>query len=131
MKYTGKKVELNEQRDSLNERKGINQSSIKAIENLIPEIKKATEYRNMVSALNDVAAGSARGKNGKPSLEVYVQMHCLDQINRRANQRLKTMTDNKYELRRRIEEDGSELGLDLNVKDFYAPNKYNEFFRTC
>lgn len=124
-KYTGKKVELNEQRDSLNERKGINQSSIKAIENLIPEIKKATEYRNMVSALNDVAAGSARGKNGKPSLEVYVQMHCLDQINRRANQRLKTMTDNKYELRRRIEEDGSELGLDLNVKDFYTGRERN------
>ena len=30
------------------------------------------------------------------------------------------MTDNKYELRRRLEKDGSELGLDLNVKDFYT-----------
>ena len=92
---------------------------------MIPEIKNATEYRNMISALNDVAAGSARGKSGKPSLEVYVQMHCLDQINRRANLRLKTMTDNKYELRRRIEEDGSELGLDLNVKDFYTGRERN------
>lgn len=124
-KFTDKKNALNEQRDALNNRRGINLESIKSIEKLIPEIKKANEYRKMISALNDVAAGSARGKNGKPSLEIYVQMHCLDQINRRANYRLKTMTDNKYELRRRIEEDGSELGLDLNVKDFYTGRERN------
>ena len=35
------------------------------------------------------------------------------------------MTDNKYELRRRIEDDGSELGLDLNVKDFYTGRERN------
>ena len=74
----------------------------------------------MISALSEVAAGSNRGSRGKPSLETYVQMHCLDQINLRANLRLKKMTDNKYELRRRIEKDGSELGLDLNVRDFYT-----------
>ena len=123
--YTDRKSELQDQTDSLNLRKGINLESINAIEKLIPEITKATEYHNMVSALHDVAAGSARGRNGKPSLEVYVQMQCLDQINRRANQRLKTMTDNKYELRRRIEEDGAELGLDLNVKDFYTGRERN------
>ena len=52
-------------------------------------------------------------------------MQCLDQINRRANLRLKKMTDNKYELRRRLEDDGSELGLDLNVKDFYTGRERN------
>ena len=79
----------------------------------------------MVNALHDVATGSNRGKSGKPSLEVYVQMEYLDRINRRANLRLRTMTDNKYELRRRIEEDGAERGLDLDVKDFYTGRRRN------
>lgn len=118
--YSDKKNALNEQRDSLNERKGKNLESVKSIENLVPEIKKADERYSMVSSMYEVATGSNRGNTGKPSLEVYVQMQCLDQINRRANQRLRKMTENKYELRRRIEEDGSELGLDLSIKDFYT-----------
>lgn len=119
------KDELNNQRDALNERKGLNQESVRKIIELVPEIDKATERYNMISALSEVAAGSSRGKSGKPSLETFVQMHCLDQINRRANLRLKKMTDNKYELRRRVEENGAELGLDLNVKDFYTGRERN------
>lgn len=118
--YSDKKTALNEQRDSLNERKGKNLESVKSIEKLVPEIKKADERYSMISSMYEVATGSNRGNTGKPSLEVYVQMQCLDQINRRANQRLRKMTENKYELRRRIEEDGSELGLDLSIKDFYT-----------
>lgn len=118
------KENLNSQRDSMNERKGINQESVRKIEELLPKISKASGRFDMISALYEVATGSNRSK-GKPSLETYVQMHCLDQINRRANLRLKTMTDNKYELRRRIEDDGSELGLDLNVKDFYTGRERN------
>ena len=118
--YSDKKNALNEQRDSLNERKGKNLESVKSIEKLVPEIKKADERYSMVSSMYEVATGSNRGNTGKPSLEVYVQMQCLDQINRRANLRLRKMTENKYELRRRIEEDGSELGLDLSIKDFYT-----------
>lgn len=118
--YSDKKNALNEQRDSLNERKGKNLESVKSIEKLVPEIKKTDERYSMVSSMYEVATGSNRGNTGKPSLEVYVQMQCLDQINRRANQRLRKMTENKYELRRRIEEDGSELGLDLSIKDFYT-----------
>lgn len=118
--YSDKKTALNEQRDSLNERKGKNLESVKSIEKLVPEIKKTDERYSMVSSMYEVATGSNRGNTGKPSLEVYVQMQCLDQINRRANLRLRKMTENKYELRRRIEEDGSELGLDLSIKDFYT-----------
>ena len=120
LKLYEEKNSMNIQRDSLSERKGINQESLRKIEALIPEIEKATDRYNMISALSDVAAGSNRGARGRPSLETYVQMNCLDLINRRANLRLKKMTDNKYELRRRVEKDGSELGLDLNVKDFYT-----------
>jgi exonuclease SbcC len=120
VQFFEEKNALGEQRDSINKRSGINQESLKSVEALVPEIEKATDRYNMISALSEVAAGDRRGKSGKPSLETYVQMHCLDQINRRANLRLKTMTDNKYELRRRIEENGAELGLDLNVKDFYT-----------
>lgn len=119
-KLTAQKLALGQQRDWINKRSAVNQESIKTIEALRPEIEKAKKRYDMISALSDVAAGSNRGKGGKPSLETYVQMQCLDQINRRANLRLKKMTENKYELRRRFEEDGSELGLDLNVKDFYT-----------
>ena len=119
------KSNLDNQRDSLNERKGVNQESVNSVEALVPEIAKANAHYEMVAALCEVAAGNSRGKKGLPSLETYVQMNCLDQINRRANLRLKKMTDNKYELLRRIEEDGSELGLDLNVKDFYTGRDRN------
>ncbi len=119
------KSNLDNQRDSLNERKGVNQESVNFVEALVPEIEKANAHYEMVAALCEVAAGNSRGKKGLPSLETYVQMNCLDQINRRANLRLKKMTDNKYELLRRIEEDGSELGLDLNVKDFYTGRDRN------
>lgn len=119
------KSTLNQQRDSMNERKGVNQESVKTIESLVPEITTATKRYEMISTLCEVAIGTSRGKNGKPSLETYVQMNCLDQINHRANLRLKTMTENKYELRRRVEEDGSQLGLDLNVKDFYTGRERN------
>ncbi len=123
--YTERKTALNEQRDSLNKRRGLNLECVKSVERLIPEIAVATERFDMVNALHDVATGSNRGKSGKPSLEVYVQMEYLDRINRRANLRLRTMTDNKYELRRRIEEDGAERGLDLDVKDFYTGRRRN------
>lgn len=119
------KSNLDNQRDSLNERKGVNQESVNSVETLVPEIAKANAHYKMVAALCEVASGNSRGKKGLPSLETYVQMNCLDQINRRANLRLKKMTDNKYELLRRIEEDGSELGLDLNVKDFYTGRDRN------
>ena len=114
------KESLNERRDSLNKRKGLNQDSEHAVEKLLPELEKAKERHAMISSLNEVAMGSCKGKKGKPSLEVFVQMNCLDHINQRANLRLKKMTENKYALRRRVEADGSELGLDLNVKDFYT-----------
>ena len=119
-KHLEQKDALGEQRDSINKRSAVNQESLRTVEELVPEIEKAGERYSMISALSEVAAGSNRGSRGKPSLETYVQMHCLDQINLRANLRLKKMTDNKYELRRRIEKDGSELGLDLNVRDFYT-----------
>ena len=119
-KLLQQKAALGEQRDSINKRSAVNQESLRTVEELLPEIEKAGNRYSMISALSEVAAGSNRGSHGKPSLETYVQMHCLDQINLRANLRLKKMTDNKYELRRRVEKDGSELGLDLNIKDFYT-----------
>ena len=117
------KEKLNFERDQLSQRIGINKKCIENIKEVLPEISKADEYYQSVWALSEVASGSLRGKSGKPSLENYVQMKCLDQINRRANLRLRTMTDGKYELCRRIEEDGSELGLDLDIKDFYTGRK--------
>lgn len=124
-KLTEQKKLLSENRDSLNNRKGKNSEGVFTAEKLVPEIAKAKAKLEMISALHEVAVGTNHGKNGRPSIETYVQMRCLDQINRRANMRFKKMTGDKYELRRRIEEDGAELGLDLNVKDFYTGRERN------
>lgn len=115
------KNELDRQRDLFNEHYGKNKDNVLAIENLYPKYKMAEENFYMVNSLYKVAAGNISGQE-KISLETYVQMRYLDHITRRANLRLKIMTDGKYELCRRknFENKKSSLGLELNVKDFYT-----------
>lgn len=116
-----KKIELNEERDKVSGRKEKNKSSITRLENIFPELKKAQSHYDMIHSLYKVVSGNIAGQT-KLSLETYVQMIFFDNIIRRANLRLKIMTDGKYELRRRQEftDKRSSLGLELNVKDFYT-----------
>lgn len=116
-----KKIELNEERDKVSGRKEKNKSNITRLENIFPELKKAQSHYDMIHSLYKVVSGNISGQT-KLSLETYVQMIFFDNIIRRANLRLKIMTDGKYELRRRQEftDRRSSLGLELNVKDFYT-----------
>ncbi len=106
------------QRDILNARISKNSSAIKNILNLLPELCEFEKKCNLLETLSAVANGDKR--SGKPSIETYVQMTYLDKINKRANERLLPMTNNMLELKRKISDEGLELNLDLNVRDFYT-----------
>ncbi|MGN0740531.1 MAG: SbcC/MukB-like Walker B domain-containing protein [Treponema sp.] len=116
-----KKIELNKARDKVIGRKEQNKNSITQLETIFPELQKAKSHYDMIHSLYKVVSGNISGQ-AKLSLETYVQMIFFDNIIRRANLRLKIMTDGKYELRRRQEftDKRSSLGLELNVKDFYT-----------
>lgn len=71
--------------------------------------------------LADTASGSLGGKEKMP-LETYAQLHLFDRVLRRANVRLMTMSEGRYELRRREEADNirTKTGLELDVMDHYS-----------
>lgn len=76
------------------------------------------EYR-MMKDVADTASGSLAGQ-AKITLETYVQTALFDRILRHANLRLRHMSRDQYELRRRpVQEAGvqGKTGLDLDVLD--------------
>ena len=76
--------------------------------------------------LADTAAGNLGGREKMP-LETYAQLHLFDRVLRRANLRLLTMTEGRYELRRREEADNirAKTGLELDVMDHYSGTSRN------
>ena len=74
----------------------------------------------LIKNLYDTASGNLSGKE-KVTLEAYVQAAFFDRILIRANRRLMVMTQNQYELKRRVEADNnrSQSGLELDVLDHY------------
>lgn len=73
----------------------------------------------MLKRLADTANGQISGK--KIKFETFVQMRYLDSILKRANVRLRIMTNGQYELKRReiASNNVSQTGLDLDVLDHY------------
>lgn len=71
--------------------------------------------------LADTASGNLGGKEKMP-FETFAQLHLFDQVLRRANVRLMTMSEGRYELRRREEADNirAKTGLELDVMDHYT-----------
>lgn len=78
--------------------------------------KKYVWIRDLSNTANGQVAGKA-----KIELETYVQMAYFEQILRRANLRLMTMSQGQYELKRREDSENKKekAGLDLNVIDHY------------
>lgn len=92
-------------------------NSVKEKQDTMITIEK--EYIWMKS-LSDTANGTLNGKR-KIELETFIQMNYFDQILRRANLRLLTMSCGQYELKRQEDEESKKgkAGLDLNVIDHY------------
>lgn len=78
------------------------------------------EYLN----LYQTASGNLVGKQ-KIQFETYAQMTYFNQVIHFANQRLKIMTNNQYELVRRVKSQSrqSQEGLDLNIIDHHYGNE--------
>lgn len=94
-----------------------NQSKIKERAEGLAETESRLTW---IKALSDTANGKVTGKE-RIMLETYVQTAYFDRILARANLRLMIMSDNQYEMIRRIEADNirSQSGLEIDVLDHH------------
>jgi len=105
----------------ISSRTGINERTLNALSEA--EVRRSeleSEYL-LISRLSRTANGDLPGKQ-KLAFEQYVQASYFNQILTEANKRLRIMTDNRYELRRREETTDfrSQTGLELDVFDHYT-----------
>mgnify|MGYP003290861638 CR=1 FL=1 len=105
---------------TVHSRKTTNTSALENIKKKSDDIKVVEEKWIWVKALSNTANGSISGKE-KIMLETYIQMNYFDRIIERANKRFLIMSGGQYELKRRREAENnrSQSGLELNVKDYY------------
>ena len=105
----------------IDSRRQMNLNQLSAMEKKSQEaVRLEREYR-MMQDVAATASGRIAGQ-AKITLETYVQMALFDRILRYANLRLRHMSREQYELKRRpVEEAGSQsqTGLDLDVVDHY------------
>lgn len=105
---------LNEKRNILQ----VSEKSKKIFADIMPILKKSIEIRDKYKNLYLTCSGNLQGKD-KIQIETFVQMAYLDKILQRANLRLMSMTQGKYNLVRRknAENKRSQAGLDLDIHD--------------
>ena len=95
-----------------------NRAVLARIEAGLTDAEKKRAKAMQLGTLSATANGQLAGRD-KVTLEVYVQMAYFDRVIARANLRLREMTEEQYELRRRAEAGNqrSQSGLDLEVID--------------
>lgn len=110
--------ELADKLSAVRSRIEVNSTAAKNIGDGLAELLERERVQSMIGALNDTARGGIAGKVNI-ALETYVQTTYFDRIIIRANRRLLVMTENQYELKRRIEGDAKrgQKGLELDVID--------------
>lgn len=110
--------ELADKLSAVRSRIEVNSTAAKNIGDGLAELLERERLQSMIGALNDTARGGIAGKVNI-ALETYVQTTYFDRIIIRANRRLLVMTENQYELKRRIEGDAKrgQKGLELDVID--------------
>lgn len=93
------------------------------IQKLEPKLAKARKDSTVLKNLHDLVRGQTR--NGKITLEQYVQATGFDGIIRAANRRLLPMSDGQFELFRQEDSIGkkSNTFLDLEVLDNYTGHR--------
>jgi len=97
-----------------------NVRTLEHIETTAAQAMQLEAHYRWMSTLSETANGGLSGKE-KIMLETYIQMSYFDRILRRANIRLRQMTNGQYELIRRKDTTDlrSQAGLDLDVLDHY------------
>lgn len=114
------KTGINQRIRQLNIQQNANRQALSGIARQQKELSRVSREWAFIKNLSDTANGTLQGKD-KIMLETYAQGFYFDRVIRRANLRLKTMSDGQYELRRSLEalDRRSQTGLDLMVLDHY------------
>ncbi|RVU54003.1 AAA family ATPase, partial [Anaerosphaera multitolerans] len=112
---------LNEEYANLMSKVNSNKNHIENLKALIEKIGEREGEYSDYKILSDTANGEIVGKE-KISFETYLQMAYFNQIIQAANQRLRKMTNERYQLKRREESTNlrSQSGLELDVLDNYT-----------
>ena len=94
--------------------------ALASVKKCADSIEKIRKQHEMIDPLARTAAGTVSGKD-RISLETYVQAYYFERIIRRANLRLRLMSDGQYEFVRQGSSGDKRIhsGLDLAVLDHY------------
>lgn len=117
---TAEKTRLSAQLRQLHTRVTVNMTALENIVGSSSELMELESRYAWVKNLADTANGKL-SEQSKFMLETYIQTAYFDRIIRRANQRLRVMTDGQYTLTRRTEYEDkkTQVGLELDVIDHY------------
>lgn len=112
--------ELEEVQREIHARIQANQRALQCMQQRARDLEELEKRYAWVRTLSNTANGTLTGRE-KIALETYIQMNYFDNVLRRANVRLMTMTEGRYELKRRVESENnrSQSGLELDVIDHY------------
>ena len=108
-------TQVNEKRDEINGRLGKMESSMKELRQISALYEKSEKTYATVKQLADTA-------NGKLDFETYAQLFYFERVLGAANQRLKIMSQNRYNLLRKTGgSDGRKRsGLEMEIMDSYT-----------
>lgn len=120
----GEKRTITEHVTEVSVRIDVNSRALKELTRLAKDSVAAEQRLKSLRALSATANGSLTGKE-KVMLETYIQMTFFDRIIERANIRLRRMTGEQYDLKRRKNADNNraQSGLELDVIDHYHGNE--------
>ena len=115
------KTECSTQKEKIGIRKNANENTLKNILEQAENAHTVEEKLKWIKPLSDTTNGGISGK-AKLSLETFIQQTYFDRILERANKRLLMMSDEQYEMQRRLEarDNQSKSGLDIDVLDHWT-----------
>lgn len=98
-----------------------NESAYNEVKKLASAHADTARFYGEMESLANTASGTLKSK-ARISFEIYVQSLYFDRVLEAANRRLLAMTNNRYELVRRIETTSmkGKTGLDMDVMDHYT-----------
>ena len=123
-----KHIEMEKLRESLMEKQSDmgarikpNEDALKNLQKKKTELEKTGKKYQWLRNLANTANGGLNGQE-KLTLETYVQAFYFERMVHYANQRLRILTNNQYDLVRRVDASNnkSKSGLDLDVIDHYT-----------
>lgn len=97
-----------------------NENALGQLKSKFTQLEQIEKRYQWLKALSDTVQGQLSGKE-KIKLETYILAAYFERIIRKANLRLLKMTNNQYELRRKLDaaNNRQQTGLDLNIIDHH------------